>query len=51
MRGSDYMANEENGFQKNNIHWYPGHMMVFKKIIFIGIQGIWLRRRERFVKN
>ena len=20
------MANEEKGFQKNNIHWYPGHM-------------------------
>ena len=33
MRGSDYMANEEKGFQKNSIHWYPGHMAKTKKQI------------------
>lgn len=27
------MANEENGFQKNNIHWYPGHMAKTKREI------------------
>ena len=26
MQGSDSMANEEKGFQKNSINWYPGHM-------------------------
>ena len=27
------MANEEKGFQKNNIHWYPGHMAKTKREI------------------
>lgn len=27
------MANEEKGFQKNNIHWYPGHMAKAKRLI------------------
>ncbi len=27
------MANEEKGFQKNNIHWYPGHMAKTKRLI------------------
>lgn len=27
------MANEEKGFQKNNIHYYPGHMAKTKRLI------------------
>ena len=27
------MANEEKGFQKNNIHWFPGHMAKTRRLI------------------